>query len=438
MIRVGASKITINGKIGSQIQGAAVDNVADYIRDDLEANALICSDGKTQVMLVSCDIAGLLPEYTEKAAAEMADRAGIDKRDIIIACTHTHSGPSVIPTNPSKELDIDYLDLLHDRLVTLAEQTVKSMAPARVGWQAGSVRIGYNRRFCWEDGSHSMHGDPRKSGFTGLEGPDDPHHVALLFLQAQENVPIALLHANTGHPTNFYGKNFYSADFPGAARTYLREALGEDLPVLYLNGAFGDIERFNDLSRYHYPETPERNMLRMAHLVAGETLRCMHEMPICEISGIGHEYEDMKADVRLPAVDRLAWAQDVMDRYEGGVGVDKWERMFAFGITSLQKQFGENPVDALPIHAIRIGQLALLTQPCEMFCQFGLDIKRRSPAAATAVGGISDGYRGYLPSTQGIIGGGYSGEPIFWTRYTAETGYLLVDAASKLLRRLWN
>jgi hypothetical protein len=62
-----------------------------------------------------------------------------------------------------------------------------------------------------------------------------------------------------------------------------------------------------------------------------------------------------------------------------------------------------------------------------------LNIKRRSPFAATAVFGIADGYNGYCPSIEGIMGGGYSGIPISWTRLSERAGYLIVDTAAKML-----
>ena len=78
----------------------------------------------------------------------------------------------------------------------------------------------------------------------------------------------------------------------------------------------------------------------------------------------------------------------------------------------------------------------MVSQPCELYCQFGLDLKRRSPAPATAVihGG---GYNGYLPTSYGPLGGGYSADPMHWSRQKPETGYRIVDAGARMLHELW-
>ena len=72
-----------------------------------------------------------------------------------------------------------------------------------------------------------------------MEGPDDPQHFAL-FARDTDGKLIAVLHNNTSHPVTYFNMGVYTPDFPGRARCYLRETLG-DMPVLFCNGAFGDI-----------------------------------------------------------------------------------------------------------------------------------------------------------------------------------------------------
>ena len=124
-------------------------------------------------------------------------------------------------------------------------------------------------------------------------------------------------------------------------------------------------------------------------------------------------------------------AADIREAVSGAVGIP------ARSVSLLQEEFGDDPVDTVPVHAVRVGDLGIVTQPCELFCQFGLDIRRRSPSPHTFVCGIADGFSGYCPTTAGALGGGYSGEPLHWTRLGTDAGYRITDAASRLLRRLW-
>ena len=435
MIKIGAASKVINNELGSAIQAATHQKRAKSIRDDLEANALFLSDGSESVLLVSCDLAGLVSGFAAAARGAMAEAAGLSPRNIIIAATHTHSGPSLIPTNYLNPPDSAYMDRLQAWLVELARDAVASACPGRIGWGLGAVQIGYNRRCCWADGTHTMHGDATRPDFTGLEGPDDPRHLAL-FAEDADKKPIAVFHSNTSHPTCFYGGEVYSADFPGVAREYLREVLGR-IPVLFFNGAFGDISIENMLSYRRRGERGEQKVRRVGHLVAGETMRLLRETEFHDDPVLAHAYEDLQIPVRLPDVERLAQARQTLKRVDAGEEVEAWDRLYAHGVTSLQEQFGEKPVDTIPVHAVRVGDVALATQPCELYCQFGIDIKRRSPSPYTAVCGPADGYCGYCPTTYGILGRGYSGEPISWCRLAADAGYRITDTAARLLHGLW-
>lgn len=433
-IKVGAASKIINNSLGTQIQGATVYKLANSIRDDLEANALFLSSGAESILLVSCDLAGLIPRFVASARKAMGEAAGIEPRNIIIACTHTHSGPSLLPTNCQKPLDEEYMERLQKWLVEVAEEAVEAARPARIGQGLGQVKIGYNRRCCWEDGTHTMHGDTERVDFTGLEGPDDPQHL-MIYAEDMDGNLIAILHNNTSHPTSFYGCDFYSAGFPGAARKHLRNALGP-IPVLFLNGAFGDISIESMVSPNPRKETSEQKMARAGHLIAGETLRLIHENEAREDLAIAHVYEDLHIPVRLPSVEKVDWSQKILARVDSGESVDTWDALLAHGTILLQKEFGENPIDTISVHVVRIGDVLLATQPCELYCQFGIDIKRRSPARYTGICSIADGYSGYCPTMSGILGGGYSGEPIWWTRLSSESGYLMVDCTAKLMNKV--
>jgi len=432
-LQVGTASKVINNRVGGWVQGAGSARPATKQRDNLEANGLYLSNGKTQLLLVSCDLVGLNSAHVAAMREAMGEAAGIPPHNILIACTHTHGGPSLLKTNYLLPIDHDYLDRLQGWLVELARQAVQSARPGRIGWGKGKAQIGFNRRLCWADGTHTMHGDASREGFAGLEGPDDPQHLAIFAADANGKL-IAVLHHNTTHPTIFYAAGIYSADFPGEARKILRKQLG-DVPVLYLNGAQGDIAIDDMLHRRK--ETREEKLQRIAHLVADETLRLYKNVTYHDHPALAHSYEDLKIKVRLPEPDRLVEARKVLARVDAGENIRGMQLIMAFGTVHLQEVYGENPVDSLRVHAVRIGDVALVTQPCELYCQFGLDIKRRSPAPITAIVGLADGFSGYCPTIYGILGGGYSGQPIHWTRLEPNAGYRIVESAGRMLNRTW-
>jgi len=443
---IGAASTVITNELGTFIQGATCEDRAEFVRDELEANALYLQGATAAVLLISCDLGGLLPDYVGRLREAIAAATGIDSRAALVSATHS-GGPSVLPTNYLKPLDSGYLERLSGWLVTLAKDAMAHAAPGRLAWGQGAARIGYNRRCCWADGTHTMHGDVLRSDFTGLEGPHDNTQVALFATDLDDRL-IAITHYNTAHPNTFYGANFYSADYPGEARRLLRSTLGE-IPVLFLNGSLGDILTENmlaaaptggsigDSTARRARETAETKLARTAYLLAGETLRLWHDAQLIDTADLAHLFEDVEVGVRLPTAERLSWAREILARVDQRESVETWDRTFAHGVTLLQEEFATRPIDVLPVHALRIGEVAFVFQPTELFCQFGLDIRRRSPAPITAVCSITDGYHGYCPTMAAVVGGGYSGEPIWWTRFATDAGYLIVDCASRLLHQLY-
>jgi hypothetical protein len=119
--------------------------------------------------------------------------------------------------------------------------------------------------------------------------------------------------------------------------------------------------------------------------------------------------------------------------------VGRWDYILSVdGVIRLYETFKDKPVDILPVHAVRIGDFAIVTNTCELYCQFGFDIKRRSPAAVTAVAQLTDGLSSYCPTIPGLMGGGYSGDAIYWARLEPYAGYKLVEVSTRLLHQLWS
>ena len=70
----------------------------------------------------------------------------------------------------------------------------------------------------------------------------------------------------------------------------------------------------------------------------------------------------------------------------------------------------QNNIDVLDteVHIIRLGSVAIATNPFELFLDFGNQIKARSHAEQTFLIQLSNGAEGYLPTEKAEKGGHYS------------------------------
>ncbi len=239
VFKIGTATKIINNEIGNWVQCATKPTRATEMRGDLEANAIYFSKGTFQLLMVSCDLGGLESAYVIPLKEAMGIASGISPHDILISCTHAR-GPSLLKTNYLVPLDTLYMERLQQWLVDLAREVVSAARPGKIGYAKGEAQIGFNRRMTWADGTHSMFGDVKRKDFNGLEGPNDPQHSAL-FATNMDGELISILYNNTSHIPIHYGAGIYSSELPGEVRKSIRNIIGDNIPILFLNGAQGDI-----------------------------------------------------------------------------------------------------------------------------------------------------------------------------------------------------
>ena len=92
---------------------------------------------------------------------------------------------------------------------------------------------------------------------------------------------------------------------------------------------------------------------------------------------------------------------------------------------------GVRPVE---IHVIRLGDIAIATSPFELFLDYGIRIKARSPAVLTFLAQLASQDCGYLPTERAVKGGGYSAENY---QVGPEGGQVLVDETLKRINELF-
>src|SRR4051794_5369095 len=81
------------------------------------------------------------------------------------------------------------------------------------------------------------------------------------------------------------------------------------------------------------------------------------------------------------------------------------------------------------LQAIRIGELGIVSSPCETFVETGLEIKKKSPLKPTFTIELANGYNGYLPTPEQHRAGGYE-------TWRARSSYVEAEAAPKITATL--
>ncbi len=192
----------------------------------------------------------------------------LDDASFLFAASHTHFAPSVDPSKPRLgPADSAYADLVIERgaeLLLRLARTRSDQGVARVEYRNGLAAHAINRRrMGWRLSPRAPH-LPRRVALRApnANGPCDEtvHAVTLI---GSSGRPAAVLWSYACHPVSFAEPRHVSADFPGVVRRTLRTALGNELPVLFLQGCAGDT-RPRELGR------PRSLRRRVAELIAGK------------------------------------------------------------------------------------------------------------------------------------------------------------------------
>ena len=92
----------------------------------------------------------------------------------------------------------------------------------------------------------------------------------------------------------------------------------------------------------------------------------------------------------------------------------------------------------VPIQAFRIGNLAIVGLPAEIFVRLGLEIKHFSPADYTFVVELANArVSTYVPTTDQAERGAYGAKPILSRWLCSDGGRRMVDTAIVILHELW-
>ena len=144
---------------------------------------------------------------------------------------------------------------------------------------------------------------------------------------------------------------------------------------------------------------------------------------------------------RDACAERLAEARA---RGAGGAerNVIRYDLVWAEAVAAQLRAGTVAPEVHAPVHALRIGDGAIVTGPGEVFAEIGLAVRQRSPAAVTAYAGYTNGLVSYLPSAAAFPAGGY--EPDHGNRsfglaapVSPACDRILVRAGLDALGRLW-
>ena len=385
---------------------------AEKALDPLHARCLVLDDGRGQIAMAVVDSCVLDRELMDEAKRLASGMTGIPTERIFISATHTHSAPAsvgILGTDP----DLRYRAWLPGKIAEGISKAMERREPAQVGWAVEKLpEVVQSRRWIARPDRikrdpfgelttrATMHPGHRNPDWEEPSGPMNPD-VNVLAVRRLDGSPLALFGSFSIH---YVGSAALSADYFGifAQRVgELLEAGGEGQPFVGVlaNGVSGDAY----LVDYTLEKRVPFDKQSIAETVANAAVRAYRRIEWQTWLPLDMRECELELKVRPPKTE---WAKRVLADVEAGrEKADSQSSVYAREQLILADM---PPTRKLKLQALRIGSLAMVGVPCEVFAITGLRIAAQSPFEHTFTVMLANGYDGYLPPPEQMAMGGYT------------------------------
>lgn len=400
------------------------------VHDDLTATALVLDDGAQRLALVALDLLAINEFVVDRIHARLAPT------EVLLCCSHTHSGPIVYADEKSPRRNREYIAALEENVVAAVREAEGRLRPARLEYACGEAPVGINRRERKPDGRMEIGRNP--------DGPRDRSVQVVGVLAEETGGPIATLVNYACHGTVLGPDNLLvSADWIGVMRQEVEGQLGG--PTLFLQGAAANINP----DMYWRDVQAFEKAAEQGRLVAQAVLEALSAgpQPVC-----GTPLRLARAEVWLPTVVRAETPRPPRSYRRPLLSLAHLPGFMAiFADLLLNQRYpwksrleARNGFWSVPlrINGVRLGDLALVTCAAETFTEIGLKVKANSPALHTLFVSLTDGCISYLPTEEAHGEGGYEVEiaPLAY-RYPGPfqpvCERLALQTVQSLLETLW-
>ena len=457
-ILIGWEQLSITPVRPLIIEGQMYMRFSQYVHDPLTATALALDNGDAKVIFVSLDMTEVPTHCFGKLRAAV-EANGIDFDCVTINVTHTHNASAfyydclradneqvydkdILPEFPAPadllQLD-EAMDYFVGRLADLITSAWNKRAPGGISAAHEYAAVAFNRRpqFRMNGGKESiMYGDCSRDDFNGFESGIDTA-VELLYTWNEKHELTGVM-CNVPCPSQVNELHCYlSADYWAPTRSNIREAFGKNVYVLPICGAAGDlcpidlikISKDNKQALLDWGgQTKEvfRNFdmtLTCQDIADRITFAVQHGYKtaknyIDDMPTFKHEVMSMELPIRQVSEEDYKVAEqevaDIHKKFSKDNKMTMADLVKAFepqGVVLRYRQQKANPNFAFECHILRLGNVAIATNPFELYHEYAQRMKARAKAEQVFVIQLSNGLGGYLPTQGAVDGGSYSSKP---------------------------
>jgi len=389
--KAGVAKTIITPKLSMWLAGyGARTEPSDGTLHDIWAKAVAIEDQSGhQAVIVTLDLVGITKEISDEIRKEIKDEMGLEKSQIILSTSHTHSGPvlenalfDIYPLNDHEIKRIkQYSRSFTKDIVQLIRKAFRQMEPASLYSGNGVTRFQVNRRNNVEATLVTK---------SDLNGPHDPA-VPVIKVENQKGELMAIIFGYACHPT-VLSINQWSGDYPGFAQIELER----DHPgavALFFQGAGADQ---NPMPRRTIPLAKQ-----YGRTLAAAVDRVLEEEMNPLESSLKTSYKEIMLKLNQPPTkEELVHHCEISESYQL-----RWGKRLLKNMEDGETFIEEYPY---PIQAWKIGNQNLFTLGGELVVGYSVQLKNIFGHDSFVMGYAND-VMSYIPTSTILHEGGYEG-----------------------------
>lgn len=386
--------------------GARMNAPAEGVHDRIFGKAVVFSDGEKKYALVTADMLGFPPPFKQAVLDQLVEQ-GWAEENVMLLPSHSHTSIEMNAINPSNIFGIPQIGIYNPELfkftvskfVKLIQEAEKELVPIQVGTSRQQLP-GWNRN--------------RRS----KEGVVDDA-LTVTRIDTTQGKPLAVLINFTAHPTFMSSKEMlFSGDWPGYLQRTTESIIGDEVTVMYHNGAQGDQSVLSrpDSGGSRW-ERAEKYGQQMGVIVSKQW------NSISTNPDVIFEYHFQT--FKLPKPD---WHPDFMKT--GGTEYGLTKKLLAVMLPIMYPaKTGSG--------CLQVGDLAIVGVPGEMTASLGLEIKAAAEKELgvkyPVIGGLADEWISYILPPDEYDKGGYEASVSFYGR---TLGTVIVEGAVAGLKNM--
>lgn len=444
MMLAGFYEKEITPGFGSHMPGGFELNRANGVKERLMVKGAAFELNDKRIIVLSAD-ALFIPQKTyDIAIKKIYEYTGITEKNILIQATHTHTGGPVKGNANNEGQDDVYINWLGDMVADCGIAAFHRMIPVMAKFAKCTVEgVTFIRNYVMKDGNIRTNPRPKDSDVIKPFGTPDTEFQTLYFINEQGSAIGSIMNFALHHCC--VGGTEFCADYSAVLARELKLHFGMDYVNVMLSGTSGNLNHFDffAVDRWRNDKKTPR-YVQIGKILAEAALRLFDEAQPMALNELAAEKVILQvkrrkvSDELLKEVNQLTEEIPFEEIADLGNISQTETKAYLRSKAPVIIEMAQMP-DTLPmcVQAIRLGECMLYGLSGEIYAEFGLDIKKKSPGKYSMIASLANaGTYCYVPTKESYNTTIYEAQ-LPSARLESETGYLMADKAIELAKKMY-